>query len=114
MGTTWTFPRLLVFEGGRVESAVPSVHGRNPTPRHPRLVIPGATYHVYCPVARGEFVFDDEFEALEFVETLREVRDHDRWTVCAWCLMRNHHHLVLKIEQSRRLNHLDEAISRQA
>ena len=65
-------------------------------PRHPRLFIPGATYHVYCRVARGEFVFDDDFEAFEFVETLREVRDLDGWTVLAWCLMGNHYHLVVK------------------
>jgi len=30
-------------------------------PRHPRLFVPGATYHVYCRVARGEFVFDDRY-----------------------------------------------------
>lgn len=65
-------------------------------PRHPRLFIPGATYHVYCRVARGEFVFDDDFEAMEFVKTLREVRDLDGWTVLAWCLLGNHYHLVLK------------------
>ena len=65
-------------------------------PRHPRLFIPGATYHVYCRVARGEFVFDDDLEALEFVETLCRVRDLDGWTVFAWCLMGNHYHLVLK------------------
>jgi len=28
-------------------------------PRHPCLFIPGATYHDYCRVIRGEFVFDD-------------------------------------------------------
>ena len=33
-------------------------------PRHPRLFIPGATYHVYCRVARGEFVFNDQYEAV--------------------------------------------------
>jgi hypothetical protein len=32
-------------------------------PRHPRLFLPDAIYHVYCRVARGEFVFDDDFEA---------------------------------------------------
>jgi REP element-mobilizing transposase RayT len=51
---------------------------------------------VYCRVARGEFVFDDDFEATEFVEILRKVRDLDGWTVFAWCLMGNHYHLVLK------------------
>ena len=44
-------------------------------PRHPRLFLPGATYHVYCRVAHGEFVFDDDFEAMEFIEILRKVRD---------------------------------------
>ena len=56
-------------------------------PRHPRLFLPGATYHVYCRVARGELVFDDNFEAIEFIEVLRKVKDLDRWTVLAWCLM---------------------------
>jgi hypothetical protein len=50
-------------------------------PRHPRLFIPGATYHVYCCVARGEFVFNDQYEAVEFVETLCNVRDLDGWTI---------------------------------
>ncbi len=54
--------------------------------RHPRLFIPGATYHVYCRVVRGEFVFDDNHEAIELVETLCEVRDLDGWTILAWCL----------------------------
>ena len=33
-------------------------------PRHPRLFLPGAIYHVYCRVARGEFVFDDQDECV--------------------------------------------------
>lgn len=65
-------------------------------PRHPHLFIPGATYHVYYRVARGEFVFNDDHEAIEFVETVREVRDLDGWSVLAWCLMGNHYHLVVK------------------
>ena len=66
-------------------------------PRHPRLFLPGAIYHVYCRVARGEYVFDGDFEAIEFVETLRKVKGLDGWTVFAWCLMGNHYHLVLKV-----------------
>ena len=67
-------------------------------PRHPRLFLPEATYHVYCRVARGEFVFDDDFEAVEFIETLRKVRDLDGWTIFAWCLMGNHYHLVVRTQ----------------
>jgi hypothetical protein len=40
-------------------------------PRHFRLFLAGATYHVYCRVARGEFVFDDDVEAIEFIEALQ-------------------------------------------
>ena len=84
-------------------------------PRHPRLFIPGATYHVYCRVARGEFVFDDEYEAVEFVETLRGVRDLDGWTIFAWCLMGNHFHLVLKtrnVDLWRSMARLQGTVSR--
>jgi REP element-mobilizing transposase RayT len=65
-------------------------------PRKARLFLPGATYHVYCRVARGEFVFDDTFEAIEFIDVARKVKELDGWTVFAWCLMGNHYDLVLK------------------
>ena len=51
--------------------------------RKPRLFVPGATYHVYCRVARGEFVFDDPQEAAEFVEKVRAIRDADGWRIFA-------------------------------
>ena len=63
--------------------------------RKRRLFVPGASYHVYCPVARGEFVFDDPHEAGGFVEKVREIRDADGWRVLAWCLMGNHYHLLI-------------------
>ncbi len=65
-------------------------------PRKPRLFVSGATYHVYCRIARGEFVFDDPCEAEAFVEAVRQVGDLHRWKVLAWCLMGNHYHLVVK------------------
>lgn len=37
-------------------------------PRKPRLFVPGATYHVYCRVARGEFVFENPDNAEAFLE----------------------------------------------
>ncbi len=37
-------------------------------PRKPRLFVSGATYHGYSRVARGYIVFDDPYEAEEFVE----------------------------------------------
>ena len=84
-------------------------------PRHPRLFVPGAIYHVYCRVARGEFVFDELDEAFEFIEKLREVRDLDGWTIFAWCLMGNHYHLVLRtgeVDLWRSMARLQGSVSR--
>ena len=67
-------------------------------PRHPRLFIPGGTYHVYCRVARGEFVFDDPLEAEGFVSAVRKVRDLHGWRIFAWTIMGNHYHLVVKTD----------------
>ena len=96
----------------------------------PAPFVPCATYHVYCRVARGEFVFDEHDEAVEFIETLSEVRDLDGLTIFAWCLMGNHYHLVLRTGEiarwlnrglrleledptfKRRVDTLDEAVSR--
>ena len=64
-------------------------------PRKPRLFLPEATYHVYCRVARGEFIFDDIGEAEAFVDVTRCIRDLDGWKIIAWCLMANHYHLII-------------------
>ena len=84
-------------------------------PRHPRLFVPGAIYHIYCRVARGEIVFDDLDEAFEFVEKLCEVRDLDGLTIFAWCLMGNHYHLVLRtgdLDLWRSMARLQGSVSR--
>jgi REP element-mobilizing transposase RayT len=43
-------------------------------------------------------VFDDDFEAMEFIEALRKTRDLDGWKIFAWCLMSNHYHLVVRTQ----------------
>ena len=63
-------------------------------PRRPRLFVPGASYQVYCRVARGEFVSDDADEADGFIEALHQVRALDGWQIVAWCLMGNHYRIV--------------------
>ena len=96
----------------------------------PAPFVPCATYHVYCRVARGEFVFDEHDEAAECIETRSEVRDLDGLTLCAWCLMGTHYPLELRTGElarwltrglrlaladptfKRRVDTLDEAVSR--
>jgi REP element-mobilizing transposase RayT len=64
--------------------------------RRPRVEIEGGLYHVYNRVASGEPIFSDPEEVVEFVETLRETKIRDGWTVLAWCVMSNHYHLVVR------------------
>ena len=52
-------------------------------------------------LGRGKQYSYDENEAWEFVSWLREVVERDDLTVCAWCLMSNHHHLAYEQGESR-------------
>jgi len=70
--------------------AVQSTHGSNLMPRHPRLFIPGATYHVYCRVARGESVFDDECEAVEFADRFASVSGYELDELASRCRSTRH------------------------
>jgi REP element-mobilizing transposase RayT len=64
--------------------------------RRARVEVEGGLYHVYNRVASGEPVFSDPEEAVEFIETIRETKTRDGWTVLAWCVMSNHYHLVIR------------------
>ena len=62
-------------------------------PRRPRVFVAGASYHVYCRVARGERVFADPREAAALVGVIREVVREHGLSVLAWCVMASHYHL---------------------
>jgi putative transposase len=59
--------------------------------RRPRVEVEGGLFHVYNRVASGEPIFLDPNEAVEFIETIRETKKRDGWTVLAWCVMSNHY-----------------------
>jgi len=84
-------------------------------PRRRRVLIEGGLYHVYNRFARGEDVFADPEEAVEFVELLRDVKQRDGLTVFAWALLSNHYHLAVRtsaIPLSRTMKHLQGTFSR--
>ncbi len=64
--------------------------------RKARVEVEGGLYHVYNRVASGEPIFSDPEEAVEFIETIREAKTRDGWTMLAWCVMSNHYHLVIR------------------
>ena len=65
-------------------------------PRALRVLIEGGLYHVYNRFARGEEVFADPSEAVEFIELLRNLKGRDDFQVFAWSLLPNHFHLAIR------------------
>jgi len=60
----------------------------------------GAIYHVMSRGNRRENIFRDEADRERFLGTLAEACGKTGWQVHAYCLMRNHFHLVLETPQA--------------
>ena len=65
-----------------------------------RLEFAGALYHVLNRGDRGEEIFRDDQDRARFLATLAEACDKTGWQVHAYCLMRNHFHLVVETPQA--------------
>jgi REP element-mobilizing transposase RayT len=68
-------------------------------PRKLRLEYPGAIYHVANRGDRREDIFKDDLDRAGFLSTLEEACQKTEWQVLAYCLMRNHFHLVIETPQ---------------
>jgi len=69
-------------------------------PRKLRMEYEGAIYHVMSRGNRRENIFRDEADRERFLGTLAEACGKTGWQVHAYCLMRNHFHLVLETPQA--------------
>jgi len=65
-------------------------------PRHLRVQYPGAMYHVMSRGDRREDIFLNDVDRHDFLKTLAEACQKTGWQIHAYCLMRNHYHLVLE------------------
>jgi len=65
-------------------------------PRAMRVEYPGAIYHVMNRGDRQEDLFVDDVDPQDLLKTLAEACRKTDWQVHAYCLMRNHFHLVLE------------------
>jgi len=65
-------------------------------PRKLRVEYPGATYHVMSRGNRREDIFLNDVDRHNFIKTLAEACQKTGWQVHAYCLMRNHYHLLLE------------------
>ena len=65
-------------------------------PRRLRIQYPGARYHVMSRGNRREDIFLDDVDRQDWLRTLAEAALKTGWQVHAYCLMRNHYHLVVE------------------
>src|SRR5213078_1464602 len=65
-------------------------------PRRLRVEYPGAVYHVMSRGDRREDIFVDDVDRQDFLKTLAEACQKTGWQAHAYCLMRNHFHLVVE------------------
>src|SRR5664279_1415282 len=65
-------------------------------PRKLRVEYPGAMYHVMSRGGRYENIYLDDVDRQDFCKTLAEACQKAGWQVHAYCLMRNHYHVVLE------------------
>jgi REP element-mobilizing transposase RayT len=65
--------------------------------RRPRHQEPGAYYHVVSRGNNKHVIFDDELRRV-FLRTLQTIAEANDWRVLAFALMRNHYHLVVRVD----------------
>ena len=68
-------------------------------PRKLRLEYPGAIYHVMSRANGKGNIFETDVDRQDFVKTLAETCAKTGFEVHAYCLMRNHFHLVVETPQ---------------
>jgi len=79
--------------------------------RKPRLYFPGAVYHVILRGNAGQDIFFRDKDRLRFCFFIEEGRERFNYLIHAFCLMRNHVHLVLQVGEisiSRILQNLSQ------
>ncbi|MHB8523594.1 MAG: transposase, partial [Limisphaerales bacterium] len=63
-------------------------------PHKLRVEYPGAIYHVMSRGNGKQDIFRGDVDRQDFIKTLAETCQKTGFQVHAWCLMRNHFHLV--------------------
>ena len=65
-------------------------------PRQLRIEYPGAIYHVLSRGDRKDPIFLDDGDGHDFIKTLAEACQKTGFEIHAYCLMKNHFHLVVE------------------
>jgi REP element-mobilizing transposase RayT len=65
-----------------------------------RIEVPGGYYHVVTRGNDKRTIYEDDLDRDLFMLILRRVARRHGWLFLAYCLMGNHYHLVLQIDES--------------
>ena len=65
-------------------------------PRQMRVEYPGAIYHIMSRGDRQQDIYLDDVDRHDFLKTLAQACQKTGFQVHAYCLMRNHFHLVVE------------------
>lgn len=77
-------------------------------PRGPRQLSSSGIYHIMLRGINQQVIFEDDEDYLKFIEIITKYQEMCRHKVFAFCLMSNHVHLLLKVEE----NNLDSIMKR--
>jgi putative transposase len=67
-------------------------------PRKPRIEVPAGIYHVGSRGNRGCRIYADDHERKVFLRLFGRLAARHGWKVETYCLMTNHYHLLMRIE----------------
>jgi putative transposase len=65
-----------------------------------RIQYPDAWYHVMNRGRRGELIYHDAQDYQQFIDLLKETNTMWNMKIAAYCLMKNHYHLLLQTPQA--------------
>jgi putative transposase len=67
--------------------------------RKPRIAVADGIYHVGSRGNRGCRIYADDHEREVFLSLLRRLAGRHRWRLETYCLMSNHYHLLMRIDE---------------
>jgi putative transposase len=69
-------------------------------PRPPRIETPGGIYHVFARGNRRAPIFLDDLDRRRFLDECAAVFELHDWRCGSFCLMTNHHHLLVQTREA--------------
>ncbi|MCM8799613.1 MAG: transposase [Candidatus Omnitrophica bacterium] len=76
-----------------------------------RVVLDGAVYHITVRGNQKQKTFLEEVDFLNYFKILRHYKKKYRFKLYAYCLMPNHVHLILEVENSKNLSKIMQGIN---